>query len=182
MDWNWLFVISVVVLNNLVLFVWKPWAQAYTGEKAKNLARKEDLVAILTEVRSVTATQKLIEARVSDDLWIKQTRWNQKRNRYFDLMRLVSKQAEAYFSAIAVLESGGEMTLDLHSRHYKLQCAFRIADLFANESCFDAWKEYADSRNIPVSPDAEWARREWVALLHLEKRLAVVAKDDLQHG
>jgi hypothetical protein len=64
MDWNWLYVAAAVVINRLIFAVWNPWAGAYAGEKGKNFARKEDLDAILAEVRSVTAIQKEIEGAV----------------------------------------------------------------------------------------------------------------------
>jgi membrane protein implicated in regulation of membrane protease activity len=60
---------AVVVINNLVLWLWKPWTEAYAGEKGKNLARKEDLDKILEEVHAVTQMQKEIEAKISGDAW-----------------------------------------------------------------------------------------------------------------
>ena len=41
--WNWVYVFAIVGLNTLVLWFWKPWTNAYAGEKGKNFARKEDL-------------------------------------------------------------------------------------------------------------------------------------------
>jgi hypothetical protein len=80
MDWTWLYVIAGAALNNQILLVWKPWTQAYAGEKGKNFARKEDLDKILAEVRAVTIVQKEIEAKVSGAVWDRQTQWNQKRD------------------------------------------------------------------------------------------------------
>ncbi len=68
MDWNWIHTIAIVVLNTLVLMIWKPWAKGYAGEKGKNLARTEDLDRIVAEVRAVTITQKEIEAKISGDM------------------------------------------------------------------------------------------------------------------
>jgi hypothetical protein len=45
-----LLAVGAVILNNLILYFWKPWLGAYGAEKAKNLARKEDLDKILSEV------------------------------------------------------------------------------------------------------------------------------------
>lgn len=177
-----MYMIGVVVLNNLFLWIWKPWAQAYTGEKGKNLARKEDLEKILTEVKAVTATTEAIKADVSGALWVRQIHWNQKRDLYFEVMKLIAELAEAYHRAGAELESGSMSTEDLHGLHYRLDCIFRLTDLFADEKCFAVWKEYENSRNIPPSPNPEWTRREWFALLDVERHIAALAKDDLKRS
>jgi membrane protein implicated in regulation of membrane protease activity len=65
------FVGATLVL--LAFWFWKPWAGAYASENGKNLARKEDLDAILAEVRAVTIAQKEIEHKLSGDLWHRQT-------------------------------------------------------------------------------------------------------------
>jgi hypothetical protein len=65
MDINWATIsmtaLASVLLNGLLLGVWKPWAAAYTGEKGKNFARKEDIDKILAEVKAVTQTQEEIK-------------------------------------------------------------------------------------------------------------------------
>jgi len=94
---NWSLVVSVagVVLNALVIGFWKPWLSAYGGEKAKNLARKEDLNEILVEVRAVTSTQKEIEARISGDLWNRQAQRNEKKTVYGDLLMRIHEATRA---------------------------------------------------------------------------------------
>lgn len=82
MDWVWMEAVALLVLNGIFVLIWKPWAGAYAGEKGKNYARKEDLDAILAEVRAVTATQKNIEARISIGLWRDQKRWEESRDAY----------------------------------------------------------------------------------------------------
>jgi hypothetical protein len=82
--WTFVYVLAAGALNALILGIWKPWGAAYAGEKGKNLARKEDLDAILAEVRAVTITQKEIEHKLAGDLWNQQVLWNQKRDIYGD--------------------------------------------------------------------------------------------------
>jgi hypothetical protein len=84
------------------MYVLKPWAQAYSNEKAKNFARKEDLAEILAEVRAVTITQKEIEARISGDIWDRQWRLNQKRDVYAKVIEGLS-EAETTIGAYANL-------------------------------------------------------------------------------
>ena len=78
MDWTWLYVIAGAALNNLILLVWKPWTQAYAGEKGKNFARKEDLDKILAEVRVVglfeicpSGSESEDSGEGSDDPWLR---------------------------------------------------------------------------------------------------------------
>jgi hypothetical protein len=99
MDWTWLYGVALVGLNNLALYVWKPWAGAYAGEKGKNLARKEDLNEILAEVRAVAVAQKETEAMISGELWDRQWRMNQKRDAYADLVAALSRLVDAHFRA-----------------------------------------------------------------------------------
>jgi hypothetical protein len=87
---DWIYAVAVVVFNTAVLWFWKPWSQAYSGEKGKHLARKEDLEKILAEVRVVTATQKEIESRISGALWDRQWRLNHKLDIYSRALRAIS--------------------------------------------------------------------------------------------
>jgi membrane protein implicated in regulation of membrane protease activity len=96
MDWTWLYGVAFVALNNLVLYFWKPWADAYAGEKGKNLARKEDLAAILAEVRAVAIAQKEIDAKISGELWERQCRLNQKRDAYANLLIALNRLNEVH--------------------------------------------------------------------------------------
>src|SRR5580700_7756163 len=96
MDWTLIYVVGGVTLNALVLGVWKPWAKAYSEEKGKTLARKEDLAEILAEVRAVTIIQKEIEAKLTGEQWDRQMRWNQKRDLYIDLLSTSQDAAEAF--------------------------------------------------------------------------------------
>ena len=86
---NWTLVLSIVILllQALILGFWKPWLGAYGKEKGKNIARKEDLDEILTEVRGVTRAQKEIESELKEGIWNRQMRWNQKRDIYGALLK-----------------------------------------------------------------------------------------------
>jgi hypothetical protein len=55
-------------LTIVFLWFWKPWASAYSGEKAKNLARKEDLDKILAEVQAVTRATEAVRAEIQSAL------------------------------------------------------------------------------------------------------------------
>ena len=109
MEWSWIPSSAVAIANAIALAVWKPWAQAYAGEKGKNLARKEDLDIILAEVRAITATQKEIEAKISGDLWMRQWRLNQTRDAYVGLLRALSGLLGAHADRTVMLKRGAAM-------------------------------------------------------------------------
>jgi hypothetical protein len=90
MNWNWVEGVALLAFNVLVVLIWKPWAGAYAGEKGKNLARKEDLEAIVAEIRAVTMTQKEIEAKISGDMWDRQWRLDKKLDAYGRILRAIS--------------------------------------------------------------------------------------------
>jgi membrane-bound lytic murein transglycosylase B len=39
-DWNWVYVLAVVVLNNLCLYAWKPWAKRIRRRERKESCQK----------------------------------------------------------------------------------------------------------------------------------------------
>src|SRR6516162_1998823 len=49
-----------------------------------------DLNAILAEVRAMTITQKEIEAKISGEVWDKETQWKGKRDAYAGLIKVAS--------------------------------------------------------------------------------------------
>ena len=61
---------------------------AYMAEKAKRRAAREDRDQILEEVAKTTQRLKQIEATISNEIWERQWRLNQKRETYVSLMDL----------------------------------------------------------------------------------------------
>ncbi len=60
------------------------------------MATHEDIENVLTEVGLVTTKTEEIKAQISGDLWNRQTRWNQKRDVYGELLGLVSEMQAEY--------------------------------------------------------------------------------------
>lgn len=67
---------------------------AYLKEKAKNLARREDIEGLRDEVHVVTTTAKEIEAKISSDLWDRQKQWEMKREVLFEGSKLLARVEE----------------------------------------------------------------------------------------
>ena len=59
----------------------------YLKKKGENLAKKEDLDDLVKEVHAVTTTTKQIEAKISNEMWDRQKRWELKRDVVFDAAR-----------------------------------------------------------------------------------------------
>ena len=64
---------------------------AYAGERAKLLAQFHNLDKLVEQTAKITETTKLIESRVSYDLWDRQMRWNFKRDIYIRLMEALGE-------------------------------------------------------------------------------------------
>jgi hypothetical protein len=179
MDWTWLYVVGGVVLNNIVLFFWKPWAQAYAGEKAKNIARKEDLDKILAEVRAVTAATEAIKADINGGLWERQMHWNQKRDLYAGALRLLIKLRQLYF---VILNPPRKEDVDPASREVleaetELVQYWALAQIFSNQEGVNALSEDMVS---PLHMDsAEWAKKRVEQLHGVTAELILAAKKDL---
>ncbi len=60
---------------------------AYLKKKGENLATHEDIDKLVEQVSAVTTTTKMIEAKISDDVWRRQKHWELKRDVLFELMR-----------------------------------------------------------------------------------------------
>lgn len=56
-------------------------------KKGENLATREDIDNLLDQVRAVTTTTKEIEARISNEVWDRQKRWELKRDTLIEAAR-----------------------------------------------------------------------------------------------
>jgi len=67
------------------------WAGAYFGgyltKKGENLATHEDIDKLVDQVRAVKQTTREIEAKISDEVWDRQKRWELKREVLFEATR-----------------------------------------------------------------------------------------------
>ena len=124
---EWIYVVAGVLLNLALLWIFKPWSEAYAGEKAKNFARKEDLDAIVAEVRAVTATAKGIESQLAGDLWHRQMQWNQKKEIYGELLKHFWEMCQAF----ARLETVIQMETDMSRDKYDHEITAKRADIMA---------------------------------------------------
>src|ERR1700689_1834778 len=56
---------------------------SYLKRKGENLATQEDIDKLVRQIRAVTEATKEIEAKISNDMWDRQKRWEMKREVVF---------------------------------------------------------------------------------------------------
>jgi hypothetical protein len=59
----------------------------YLKKKGENLATHEDIDKLVAEMKAVTQATKEIEARISNEVWERQKRWEVKREAIFEAMK-----------------------------------------------------------------------------------------------
>jgi hypothetical protein len=190
--------IAVIALYVLVLGVWKPWVSAYSREKGKNLARKEDLDAILAEVRAVTLTQKEIEHKLSGDLWNEQTRRTEKKDLYAQIIRAINELSDSLDDAEAAVEtsktqvepsSNVELQLlrsyneglsRIRTLTSELHTLFALSFIYTDEECARALSDYIENQQHCESvQDTEWLKNNRALLRKTKLRVVATAKIDL---
>lgn len=188
--------LATVVLNALVLYVWKPWLKGYGGEKGKLLARKEDIDSIIEEMKRISTVTEDIKSRMAGDLWDRQKRWEQKRTIYGDLLTssdALRRALTSYFASLKVqpqAEAAGAKAQNLQSQSAALNqitehdssfaMARAMAEVFCSGDCCAILKDHAE-KDLAIGEIGSlvWAQKR--ALLHalLSPDLVKVAKTDL---
>src|SRR5271166_1206622 len=76
---------------------------SYLKKKGENLATHEDIDKLTKQMGTVTTVTKNIEARISDDYWLKQRRWEVKRDTIFEATRKFGDLEAAFSELTAVV-------------------------------------------------------------------------------
>jgi hypothetical protein len=96
----------------ILLLFWRSFLPGYLNKKGENLATHEDIGKVLDQVRAVTTTTKEIEAKISNEVWDRQKRWELKRDAVFEGAKRVSSAYDAFSRVQSVydtdLKSGGK--------------------------------------------------------------------------
>ena len=67
---------------------------SYSKTKGKNLATHEDIDKLVDEVRAVTTATKQIEAKISNEVWDRQKRWELTRDAVLQTLKALSEVRE----------------------------------------------------------------------------------------
>ena len=132
---------------------------AYLRKKGENLATHEDIEKLDDQVRVVTTTAKEIEAKISDELWNRQKRWELKREVLFEVAKSLAEIDGAIIGLDSLLQVETKPDelgwLQIESEKYAKWNAPRCASMkpkywwtwYANEKLAKPWRR---SRSLRV--------------------------------
>lgn len=104
------------------------YMRGYMTEKGKNLATHEDIDKLVEQVKAVTQTTKEIEAKISDQVWDRQRRWELKRDLVLKISDQLSIAKEALIHLDAINSKVKENTVS--AEDYR-ECVFSFTDKVA---------------------------------------------------
>jgi hypothetical protein len=84
---------------------------AYFKKKGENLATQEDIGKLVEQVQAVTKATKEIEAKISDEVWNRQRRWECKRDLILDGARRLGVCMEAFLALCSAYRADREELL-----------------------------------------------------------------------
>jgi hypothetical protein len=98
----------VLALTTLVSAFIGSYLAAYLKKKGENLATHEDINKLVEQVGAVTKATKDIEAKISNEVWDRQKRWELRREVLFEATRRLSvldKAVVAYGATLKIDEN-----------------------------------------------------------------------------
>lgn len=81
---------------------------SYLKQKGKNLATHEDINNLVGQVAAVTQTTKEIEAKISNEMWDRQRRWELKTQAMFEAIKRMTSVKEALTGMLAVYRNNAQ--------------------------------------------------------------------------
>lgn len=91
-----------IALTSLVFAGIGSYLGSYLKKKGENLATHEDLERIIEQVSIVTQTTRSIEARISNDVWSSQKRWEMKREVLFEAARRIAEIDDSLTDIVSI--------------------------------------------------------------------------------
>lgn len=76
---------------------------SYLKKRGENLATKDDFDDLKEQTRQLTQATKEIEARISDQLWNRQRRWELKRDTLLEATKRLTEVNDAIYGWVAVM-------------------------------------------------------------------------------
>lgn len=107
--------ISLTVLSiSIIVWLWSTkgaviaFLKGYGEEKGKNRAIQEELENVVKQMSAITKATEDIKAQISDDVWIRQRRWEMKRDVLFETANKLSAVLKAFIHLRSVSIIAGE--------------------------------------------------------------------------
>jgi hypothetical protein len=88
----------------LISFMAGSYLRAYLTRKGENLATREDIANLVAQMSAVTQATKDIEAKVSNEVWDRQKRWELKRDVLFEATRKLADVEDGLLALEVVLQ------------------------------------------------------------------------------
>lgn len=115
---------------------------SYLKQKGKNLATHEDIDKLVDQVAAVTTTTKEIEAKISNEAWDRQKRWELKRNVLLEAAKRIATVDDslahletAYATARVVPSASYEMKNEHNQKWFQAIAALEESELFIAVTC-----------------------------------------------
>jgi len=184
---GWIAFGALAVLNLLVVIVWKPFLHSYATEKGKQLATKEDIDNVLSQVRAVTKETESIRADIQGAVWERQTAWAQKRDIYAALLKTVMELQSSFvkvYSASRPLNAYAAADLDqifseCGQQSTQLRQHYALGLIFLSREACEAVNAYIEDSGSGATQPHERAANSIEKLEDLRNNLVRVARKDL---
>lgn len=119
---------------------------AYLKKKGENIALQEDIEKLVAQVEAVTQATKAIEAKISNEMWERQKRWEIKRDGIVEAIKelaSVEDSLRAMYILFLISQKAGEpdsqqmvqQKTDAIIRWNQASLAFQRAKLLASIAC-----------------------------------------------
>lgn len=93
-DWQLLLAVAVITLIAAGIGA---YVGAYLSEKGKNLATRADIDKIVQQVERTTKAAEEVKATISNELWLKQKRWDLRRDVYAQLLEALESLDQSLY-------------------------------------------------------------------------------------
>jgi hypothetical protein len=160
------------------------YLRSYLRKKGENLATHEDINKLVDQVSAVTTVAKQIEAKISNEMWQRQTVRNERKEAYCQVlgilgqMRLAVDTLRVGTTSAAAVAASRKLD-DLRQELYRAApCAFMVLNVSAN-SAYEAYRRIAEPalQLDPAAPE-RW-KREGEAIENAVKELIAAGRADL---
>ena len=161
LHWSTYAGLAIVYLVGLIV---APLLTSYMSERGKNLATKQDVEAIVEQVQRVTAATEEIKTELAGGLWLRQKRWDLRREIYSQLLTSLDALLYALKDGDAVaakLNERGPVQAEAQKTHDDARR--RVDDAFNRVS---SAKAVGQMLLIPEAVTAlETLRDDWAAVI-----------------
>lgn len=150
---------------------------AYLREKGKNLATKEDLERLVTQLAATTKAVEEVKAAISSDLWLKRRRWNRKWDCYAEIVKNFGEVFTLIREAMVLDPRQPDFARALEDRRNRANAAFlkarqsgSVARIAVAPSVCTVLTTIGDEWNKSAAPEHQGmvARWEWLVITSLE--------------